>query len=106
MLYLLCLLFVIACGTVPAVMENQPIPATFQPEISTQMPKPINTLSIPILAVLGCWNIRSAPMVAAEVVRVQCNDEISVFGAVQNGFVRVDGGYICNQAFGDERECK
>jgi len=106
LIYIFCVLSVLACGTVPAMVKNQPESAIFQGQISTAAPKPTNTPLSAVLGVSGCWNIRSAPMVAAEIVRVQCDGVIKVFGAVQNGFVRVEDGYICNQAVGDNRECK
>lgn len=57
-------------------------------------------------SVFGCWNIREKPSVNSEILSVQCDGTLVYFEYVGNGFFRVEGGYICNRAFGMEGRCQ
>lgn len=96
----------IACASsansaeMPLVIHT-PANAVSTPEASP-MPRKTTT---PLLTV-GCWNIREGDGTSFPVARVSCDELLTVLAVANNGFVEVEGGYICNQAFGYNEECR
>ena len=97
----------IACTT-SANTVGMPIDATQTPanSVSTPEASPTSKKTTTPLLTVGCWNVRAGDGVSYAVVRVSCDELLTVLAVANNGFVEVEGGYICNQAFGYNEECK
>ncbi len=93
-------IFILACGTSQYVATNAS-PATQNANSAT--PYWTSAPETPIRFVSGCWNIRETP--AGKVVDAVCNGGLRVYGLV-DGWMKIDQGYICPRAFGDEAECE
>ena len=98
MLYLIALLMILACGT-PYVATSGNLPQN----ANTAEPYWTSTPETTIRFVSGCWNIRETP--AGKVIDAVCNGGLRVYGVV-DGWMKIDQGYICPRAFGDEAECE
>lgn len=87
----------LACGA-PAYIAPTDVSTQTQQIANTAAPTPQTTRTI-----TGCWNIRETP--AGKVIDAVCNDDLKVYGLV-DGWMKIDGGYICPRAFGDAAECE
>ncbi|TVM02377.1 MAG: hypothetical protein CV087_09685 [Candidatus Brocadia sp. WS118] len=94
---LLTVVFLLACGA-PAYIAPTDVSTPTQQIANTAAPTPQTTRTI-----TGCWNIRETP--AGKVIDAVCNDDLKVYGLV-DGWMKIDGGYICPRAFGDAAECE
>lgn len=94
-LYILLTILIVslACGA----------PAYIAPSANTATPYLTSTPEPPVRFVTGCWNVRATP--AGTVIDGVCNTALKVYG-LEDGWMRIDGGYICPRAFGDEAECE
>lgn len=100
-------LLAVACET-SANAARIPLDATQTPanSVSTHNAPPTSQKTKTPLLTVGCWNIRAGAGTSFAVVRVSCDELLTVLAVADNGFVAVEGGYICNQAFGYSDECR
>jgi hypothetical protein len=105
---LLTTLLILACGTLPTAAT---IPLQATQRVSTASATPIQekvsaATRTSVLPVFGCWNIRSGAGVAYPSVAVQCGGSVTFVHWSDNGFLHIDGGYICNQAVDGKDRCE
>lgn len=96
---LLTTVFLLACGA-PVYIAPADTPAPTYQQVANNASY---ATQIPIRFVSGCWNIRETP--AGKVIDAVCNGGLRVYGVV-DGWMKIDGGYICPRAFGDAAECE
>lgn len=92
-------LIILACGAPAYIAPSDTSAPIYQSTANATM----TSTSVPIRFVSGCWNIRETP--GGRVINAVCNGRLSVYGLV-DGWMKIDGGYICPRAFGDAAECE
>lgn len=110
-LYISILVLVLAslsCAS-PAIIVNTPA-ATTQAARSTETAEPTATRQpVSIIGFAGdCWNIRSGDGYSYQASNeyVCGGQSVTILKIGRNGYLRIDKGWICNQAIGGSEECK
>jgi len=106
LILLTTVLLTLACIT-PAIVSNSHKSQQATPSATGTAPPTHFPTGTPVSVSLeGCWNVRSAPSVEAEILGVMCNEPVNFGGWTERGFFRVADGYICGRGIGFDVECR
>lgn len=100
---IITVIFILACGAPAYIAPTDTSEPIYQQNANNGNMPTQNATQTPIRFVSGCWNIRETP--AGKVIDAVCNGGLRVYGVV-DGWMKIDQGYICPRAFGDEAECE